>query len=146
MDLQAYENLALNQPVASPAIAAPTPTPIVIPAASAERPQPFLVKNTVNLAENKPNETPTPLKAGKREKRLPNQPTSLSAAPADLMDFAGLTQEDLLDKINRDIGAWKNAQERKRTEELQSVARPAIKTGFSARLEEEEHFYLEPIE
>ena len=57
-----------------------------------------------------------------------------------------LTQEELLDKINREIGAWKNAQEKKRTAELQSAAQTI--TGFQTikAFEEEERFYLEPIE
>jgi hypothetical protein len=67
-----------------------------------------------------------------------------------------LTQEELLDKINRDIGDWKTAQERKRAEVLQSAAeQPAQKpvepqlqpqVFVESALEEEERFYLEPIE
>ena len=59
--------------------------------------------------------------------------------------LADLTQDQLLDKINREIGAWKNAQDRKHIEELQSaVQRPSAKT--SAVMEQEDKFYLEPIE
>lgn len=77
-------------------------------------------------------------------------PTPRKAASMDL------TQEELLDKINRDIGDWKTAQERKRTEVLQSAAerpgtRPAAPAANSQAfseeaLEDEERFYLEPIE
>jgi hypothetical protein len=75
---------------------------------------------------------------------------TLSGAPS-----VDLTQEELLDKINRDIGDWKTAQERKRAEVLQSAAeRPASKpvapqpeqVFVESALEEEERFYLEPIE
>lgn len=57
-----------------------------------------------------------------------------------------LTQAELLDKINRDIGDWKTAQERKRTDELTSVARRAPRIEPESVVEEEERFYLEPIE
>jgi hypothetical protein len=67
-----------------------------------------------------------------------------------------LTQEELLDKINRDIGDWKTAQERKRAEVLQSAAetplakalgdQPQQQVFVESALEEEERFYLEPIE
>lgn len=76
-------------------------------------------------------------------------PTPRRAASVDL------TQEELLDKINRDIGDWKTAQERQRTEVLQSAAerpdpRPAkplpVQSLPEQALEEEERFYLEPIE
>ncbi len=71
------------------------------------------------------------------------------------MGQSDLTQEELLDKINRDIGDWKTAQERKRTEVLQSAAerpdsRPIERSPKQVEteqsLEEEERFYLEPIE
>jgi hypothetical protein len=65
---------------------------------------------------------------------------------AEIGAVRDLTQEELLDKINRDIGAWKLAQEKKRTDELQSVVSmdmPMISRGI---MEEEERFYLEPIE
>jgi hypothetical protein len=75
-------------------------------------------------------------------------------------DLADLTHEELMDKINRDIGAWKEAQEsRTRAEELgkKSVKQPAAKVAVepgagsrepkaTAQMEDEERFYLEPIE
>ena len=82
------------------------------------------------------------------KKEIP-APTPRKAASVDL------TQEELLDKINRDIGDWKIAQERQRTEVLQSAAerpdhRPAkpllVQSLPEQTLEEEERFYLEPIE
>ena len=60
--------------------------------------------------------------------------------------MADLTQEELIDKINRDIGAWKTAQDRRRTDELKSVAKEVPQFEAVSALEEEERFYLEPIE
>jgi len=60
--------------------------------------------------------------------------------------MADLTQEELIDKINRDIGAWKTAQDRRRTDELKSAAKSAPQFETASALEEEERFYLEPIE
>lgn len=60
--------------------------------------------------------------------------------------LADLTQEELLDKINRDIGVWKTAQERKRSDELVSAAQTLPRFEAPSALEEEERFYLEPIE
>ena len=60
--------------------------------------------------------------------------------------MADLTQEELIDKINRDIGAWKTAQERRRTDELKSAAQFAPRFETVSALEDEERFYLEPIE
>jgi hypothetical protein len=57
-----------------------------------------------------------------------------------------LTQEELIDKINRDIGAWKTAQERRRSDELKSAAHSAPQHETVNALEDEERFYLEPIE
>lgn len=70
--------------------------------------------------------------------------------PADpqgaIKGLSDLTQEELLDKINRDIGEWKTAQELKRTEELQSAAENLPSLSAAVSLEEEERFFLEPIE
>jgi len=82
------------------------------------------------------------------EPRTSRQLKAIQAEKASAMIPAppDLTQEELLDKINREIGAWKNAQEKKRTAELQSAAQTI--TGFQTAkaFEEEERFYLEPIE
>lgn len=66
--------------------------------------------------------------------------------PLDSMDLADLTQTELLDKINREIDDWKTAQERQRTDELQSAARRPTPSVAAPAVEEEERFYLEPIE
>ncbi|MEY4722956.1 MAG: hypothetical protein RLZZ324_469 [Candidatus Parcubacteria bacterium] len=72
------------------------------------------------------------------------------SAPPEAPKKVDLTQAELLDKINRDIGDWKTAQERKRSEELSSVAvRPEVLDNPSnedSGVEDEERFYLEPIE
>jgi len=67
--------------------------------------------------------------------------------PVTNTGLTDLTQDELLDKINREIAAWKTGQEKKRTEELKAAAQTAEPfSGVSAVLEEEERFYLEPIE
>lgn len=60
--------------------------------------------------------------------------------------MADLTQEQLIDKINRDIGAWKTAQETRRTTELKAAASEVSQSEPASALEEEERFFLEPIE
>jgi hypothetical protein len=60
--------------------------------------------------------------------------------------FSDLTQTELLDKINRDIAAWKTAQDRKRTDELRAAASQGQAPASVDALEEEERFYLEPID
>lgn len=97
-----------------------------------------------------PPAAPQPAPAPQPKKTAqPSQKT----APIDPSQ-SDLTQEELLDKINRDIGAWKTAQDRKRTDELKSAVRPQVverrfvappDTAPSA-LEDEERFFLEPIE
>lgn len=66
-------------------------------------------------------------------------------APEDTGRLSDLTQDELLAKINRDIGDWKTAQELRRTEELRSAVLFESKTA-SEETFEEERFYLEPIE
>lgn len=94
----------------------------------------------------------------------PHQQLNTSTAQNLLQD---LTQEQLIDKINRDIGAWKTAQDRKRTDELKTALSPAdvpaTQPAPSAKkvteprpetprsqptppIEDEERFFLEPIE
>jgi hypothetical protein len=60
--------------------------------------------------------------------------------------MADLTQEQLIDKINRDIGAWKTAQETRRTNELKTAVAEKPVVEPENALEEEERFFLEPIE
>lgn len=60
--------------------------------------------------------------------------------------FSDLTQTELLDKINRDIAAWKTAQDRKRTDELRAAASQGQASAIADALEDEERFYLEPID
>jgi hypothetical protein len=91
-------------------------------------------KNGQKMAQPKEN-------SGKKEKVFAAQTETAAAGGA-----ADLTQEELLDKINREIAAWKTAQEKKRTEELKAAAKDVSAYGSVGILEEEERFYLEPIE
>jgi hypothetical protein len=60
--------------------------------------------------------------------------------------MADLTQEQLIDKINRDIGTWKNAQLIRRDDEIKPGRQEMPRFEAVAALEDEERFYLEPIE
>jgi len=86
------------------------------------------------MAENKVNSA----KVGKAADTAPETPVSGS--------LTDLTQAELLDKINREIAAWKTAQESKRAEELKAAAMTVSPFGAAGVFEEEERFYLEPIE
>lgn len=119
MDLESYERLCGGAPAT--VSAAPTTSKIAV-----EK-----VEKPAEISENLP-------KARKGAKKAEE------ATPSPIME--DLTQEGLLDKINRDIGAWKTAQERKRTVELQSAAQTFPRFEATSVLEEEERFYLEPIE
>jgi len=135
MDLDAYERLC----------AAPQPAGGVATDASAQRepaaPEPRTQEPIVtgSSANRQGEKTPQPSSAVE----IPNIPGN-KAKTGGLED---LTQAELLDKINRDIDAWKTAQDAKRTEELQSAVRdlPSFEMA-TGQLEEEERFFLEPIE
>jgi hypothetical protein len=129
MDLEAYEKLC-----AVPAVAAPAPAPVEAPA------KPFAAapKFTIQEVEKKAEFS----KVSTKKKGI--QVTADMMGPTHIL--ADLTQEELIDKINRDIGAWKTAQDRRRTDELKSAAQLAPQTEAVAAMEDEERFYLEPIE
>lgn len=55
-----------------------------------------------------------------------------------------LTERAAVDKITRDIGTWKTAQDKRRTEEVRATVEPAFQATDA--LEDEERFYLEPLE
>ncbi len=127
MDLKAYEALVSGQK-ADPPAAAQTAMPVALPI-----------------------ETPAPAKPAKiAQKTAVRSVVSVTAAKPEPIatdePLADLTQEELLDKINREIGAWKTAQESKRTQELQSAAQNVTQFQVTKAFEEEERFYLEPIE
>lgn len=134
LDLPAYEKLlaggsaALSEPK-SAARAVPAVQPEISPT---EKPQLFSInsKKKAKISDFSINELKFPISA--------KEPV---AGP----NLADLTQEELLDKINRDIGTWKTVQESKRTEELKAAfgVAPLARAQI---LEEEERFYLEPIE
>ena len=155
MDLDAYERL--NAGMISPAAAAkPALTEAVAANLYKEEAEWGSGRDeALKRPEDKETASPPRLQAvrGNRYKaveevRLNRQLKAIQAEKASVIPPAppDLTQEELLDKINREIGAWKNAQEKKRTEELQSAAQTI--TGFQTTkaFEEEERFYLEPIE
>lgn len=118
MDLEAYERLHGKAQAVAHQDAQPVPVP-----------QPSPVKVARPLIESR------------SARKRPTEPVSQEPA------FSALTQTELLDKINRDISAWKEGQERHRAEELQSVAKkmPSPTAAEDAR-EEEERFFLEPIQ
>ena len=127
MDLAMYEALLEGK---GPSSAAPTlPTAPPKPAPAPRQPE------------------PRPEKPLQNRHKIAAQGQNTIATTADL---SSLTETELMDKISRDIGEWKNAQETKRTEELQSVARnshrhvpPAAPKGG---MDDEERYFLEPIE
>ncbi len=83
----------------------------------------------------------------KEKKTIEAKPVIKPSAAAANPGSADLTQEELLDKINREIAAWKNGQEKKRADELKAAAKTAAPfSGIASVFEEEERFYLEPIE
>lgn len=126
MDLEQYERLCAVAPDQA-AVQISDPNPFQAPKIEVEIPQ--------KIAKQSDN----PFK--KRGRQLGVEIPLESERPRDL------TQEELLDKINRDIGDWKTAQERRRTDELKSVAHGiADRSAVVSALEDEERFYLEPIE
>ena len=122
--------------------AAPVPAPVphmVEPRVEAPAKAPEIVPKTPVGGINKyAVQSDNPFK--KKAMQLGVVTAPVSSAERDL------TQAELLDKINRDIGDWKTAQERKRAQELTSVARSAPRPEPESPVEEEERFYLEPIE
>jgi hypothetical protein len=125
-----------------PAFRAPISPPQIEPHVEAPPAPPITHKSAPEKSQKISQQSDNPFR--KRAEQLGVQP------PLDPMDLTDLTQTELLDKINRDIGDWKTAQERKRSDELQSVAkRPksfADDRGPAPVVAEEERFYLEPIE
>jgi hypothetical protein len=103
----------------------------------------------VQTAQETPKKEPEKVEIKAEISEISTKKRRVSAKAEDLVPaplMGDLTQEGLIDKINRDIGAWKTAQERKRTEELQSAAQKFPRYEATNVLEEEERFYLEPIE
>ncbi len=121
MDLEAYEKLCV-QPASAAAPRALEMAPKMAP------------REVEKKAEQSQN-------TGKKKGiRL----TAETMGPTHIL--ADLTQEQLIDKINRDIGAWKTAQDRRRIDELKSAAQLAPQFEAVGAIEDEERFYLEPIE
>ncbi len=125
MDLNSYERLCVPMPAQ---------VALEIPSAPTEHQKPIFKAEQSQISQSKPTK-------------------SVIAPAASASNLADLTHEELMDKINRDIGDWKEAQEsRTRAEERprQPQKQPAVKAAPraepTAQLEDEERFYLEPIE
>ena len=134
MDLAEYERLCVAPPPA-PAVASPVPLPVPAPHVQVHVPAP---KTVEEISQKMAQPSDNPFK--KRGRQLGVEGGVTPATSRDL------TQEELLDKINRDIGAWKTAQERKRTDELKAVVQNTPRLETVNAMEDEERFYLEPIE
>jgi hypothetical protein len=135
MDLPSYEKLCMGgvrvEKVEEKTAPAVTKDAVKDAPAPEARNTPFKSPKT---AENKANTA----KAAKMAEAAPSVPVQ-----GALVD---LTQAELLDKINREIAAWKTAQEDKHADELKAAALTAIPFAAAGVFEEEERFYLEPIE
>lgn len=146
LDLDAYERLCTAPAVAEPATATDAAAPPVDPSPSAPSSREvetgvpaFAPRMRVETAVPEPPQRPA---VEKKEVDPPNIPEN----KAKTKGLEDLTQEELLDKINRDIDAWKTAQDTKRAEELRSAAQDLGPFAATSQLEEEERFFLEPIE
>lgn len=170
LDLAEYERLrdATNPVIASASDHSPLKPSakveaISIPLIVTTPPQPtvpIVIPAEAGIQKKEPPQTNTPDPfANLLAKTIENPPQAPS--------LTDLTQEQLIDKINRDIGAWKTAQDRKRTDELKTALTPAdvpanppatvAKKATEPRpeaprsqpappIEDEERFFLEPIE
>jgi hypothetical protein len=176
MDLDSYErlNAALDEVQAPQSVAPVLPTevpPQALPQPQASQQASRFATYAEEVRKNYAEEVRTPAPAAVQPSQQParaearptvryeepeapprrgpgrprRQTSSFENGPAT-QELADLTQEDLLDKINRDIGAWKNAKDRLPPEETRNVAQKNPYMGGADALEDEEKFYLEPIE
>src|SRR3989344_2346607 len=95
LDLESYERLTS---VKSPAVSESAPEPVR------------------NVAPMTPIETVISATRSKMTE-IHQHGGDTQVMPKQTEPVADLTREQLMDKINRDIGAWKTAQETKKTEE-----------------------------
>ena len=163
MDLEAYEKLCAVQTVpvqtaVAPAVSVSSSAPVV-PGPVAEQPPSGTVPPVTPVApalsavarpaELTPRMPVIEVQKMTQFSEIPPRKKPVKVTPETMgvtHIMADLTQEELIDKINRDIGAWKIAQDRRRTDELKSAAKAAPQFEPASALEEEERFYLEPIE
>ncbi|MBN1585220.1 hypothetical protein JW899_02515 [Candidatus Uhrbacteria bacterium] len=146
MDLDTYEGMVSAGNATGSGGAVPEPISGAARRESSETvlPEPkkegAAAKKPVTSASEAPAKEPVP--------KSPYPPVPEKKDPLAAPAFADLTQSELLDKINRDIASWKNAQEdRKREGELAAVAKEASGAERPGDvLEDEERFYLEPVE
>jgi hypothetical protein len=75
-------------------------------------------------------------------------PRSIPAqSTANIRALEDLTREELLDRVNRDIDDWKTAHDVRHPAKPRPAAYDLESSGsFGDQLEEEERFFLEPIE
>ena len=130
LDLESYERLCAVPNVVSAPAQAPVAAPVTLPPEAPKIAPTFVQKVAQSSQKTEPK----------------TQPKMTIGQPSEKAAMADLTQEELLDKINRDIGLWKTAQERRHSDELTSVTRSLPRFEAQSALEEEERFYLEPIE
>ena len=151
MDFDAYERMkgGIKQPAVSMSQKIETPTiePVEpkIEMVLETEPQPEPIKPIISPTEAK---TPEPVKVEEKVEDIksPYPPVSSKNDSLSVPAFSDLTQSELLDKINRDIATWKTVQERKREGELVAAAQEIIRPATNDTFEEEERFYLEPVE
>jgi hypothetical protein len=153
MDFDAYERMkgGIKQPAVS--VSQKIETPKIEPVETKTEmvleiePQSEPIKPIISPTEAK---TPKPKPVKGKEKvediKSPYPPVSSKNDSLSAPAFSDLTQSELLDKINRDIATWKTVQERKREGELAAAAQEIIRPAVNDTFEEEERFYLEPVE
>jgi len=123
MDLEAYERLSGNVVNVPVHVALPTET-----------------------IESAPRIPPSILSTFSQQKEAKKKPAVKSEITSAFAGLGDLTQEQLLDKINRDIGNWKTEQGRRHTDALKSAVQQPSSLESGSVVEDEEKFYLEPIE
>ena len=121
LDLETYESL--SAPKDEPKITPGPTAPMATVKLSAE--EPAQTTKQAQQSEKKP-----------RERTLEDNPFRARAAT----HLGDLTRASAIDKINRDVGQWKTAQGAVRAEEIKT------QLASASALEEEERFYLEPME
>lgn len=170
MDLDSYERLnaaldelqAMPEPPPQPVLPAQGYAQVTRSTAHVEDPPPFIEDEEIPVppAPVRPAPVQTPHFAP--QQATVNQQPGFSAkfsqktghrrqtssfdngpATADLND---LTQEQVLGKINRDIGDWKTAKERRPIDRAKAPAPRRQAQPEPVPVEDEERFYLEPIE
>ncbi|MBU1164687.1 hypothetical protein KKA15_03945 [Patescibacteria group bacterium] len=61
-------------------------------------------------------------------------------------DVSSLTEEELLEKINRDVANWKLNQDEAKVEEFDNLEMAMKQESTNEETETEEKYYFEPVE